>query len=48
MIMDSEDGIEVYDDGRDGNDKPLLFDDEDAAVEFCNRLNETNEYNESF
>lgn len=29
----------VYDDERDGNDAPLIFKDEDAAIQFRDKLN---------
>lgn len=31
--------LPVYDDARDGNDKPLVFKDEDLAIEYRDKLN---------
>lgn len=33
------DGMKVYDDERDGKDKPIVFTDEDRALECVDRFN---------
>ena len=32
-------GLPIYDDAPYGNDKPLIFRDEDSAIEVVNRMN---------
>lgn len=36
-------GLPVYDDARNGDDKPLVFTDEDDALAFAERCNQNEE-----
>lgn len=38
-VMDGQDGLPIYDGKPYGNDKPVIFHDEDAAQEVADRLN---------
>jgi hypothetical protein len=43
-VIDRLNNIPVYDNERDGKDKPLVFNDEDNAIQFCRGMNEAEEF----